>query len=354
MRMRAHPSSNFTYADAAGNIAHLYNANLPLLPHPVTGDTAVLVRNSADIWSELVPFDDLPLYLDPPGGYVQQENDTPDYTNLNVPMDRDTMPANLPEPRLRLRSQLALSVINGAKDKLSLQDVIRMKHTHRMLMAERVMDELIAAVRLSEPVGEVARALDVLEKWDRSADANSRGGVLFEAWVRRYTAAADSGAFYRVPWSPEKPTETPVGIGSPNAAVAALAQAVSDLAGRGIPLDAPWGDWHRVRRGSVDEPVSGCPATLGCFRALNFHRDPDGKLVADGADGWILAVEFDDVPRAFSVLAYGESDQEDSPHFDDQAAIFAHEQLKPVAFTDADIQKTTIVRYRPGEDPPIR
>ncbi|MCG6956982.1 MAG: penicillin acylase family protein [Gemmatimonadetes bacterium] len=352
MRMRAHPSSNFTYADAAGNIAHLYNANLPLIPDSLTGDTVPVVRSSADIWSELVPFDDLPLYLDPPGGYVHQENDTPDYTNLNVPMDRDTMPANLPAPRLRLRSQLALSVINGATEKLGLQDVIRMKHTHRMLMAERVMDELIAAVRASQPVGDVARALEVLERWDRSADANSRGGEIFEAWARRYAAAADSGAFYRVPWSPDRPTETPVGIGSPDAAVAALAQAVSDLAQLGIPLDAPWGDWHRVRRGSVDEPVSGCPATLGCFRALNFHRDPDGKLVADGADGWILAVEFDDVPRAFSVLAYGESDQEDSPHFDDQAAMFAHEKLKPVAFTDEDIRKTTIARYRPGEDPP--
>ncbi len=85
MRMRAHPTSNFTYADAGGNIAHYYNARLPLLPHPVTGDTAALAESSADIWSELVPWEDLPLYLNPPGGYVQQANDTPDYTNLNVP-----------------------------------------------------------------------------------------------------------------------------------------------------------------------------------------------------------------------------------------------------------------------------
>ena len=71
MKMRAHPTSNFTYAGRDGNIAHYYNVRLPLLPHPVTGDTAAFAATSADIWSELVPWESLPLYLNPPGGYVQ-------------------------------------------------------------------------------------------------------------------------------------------------------------------------------------------------------------------------------------------------------------------------------------------
>ena len=73
-------------------------------------------------------------------------------------------------------------------------------------------------------------------------------------------------------------------------------------------MDVAWGEIHRVRRGSVDVPVGGCSGALGCFRVLDFARDPtDGKLVANSADGWVLAVEFDDIPRAYSVLAYGES-----------------------------------------------
>ncbi|HSG47431.1 MAG TPA: penicillin acylase family protein, partial [Longimicrobiales bacterium] len=68
MEMRAHPSSNFTYADAAGNIVHLYNARLPLLPHEPTGDTAALARSAGDIWSELVPVSEMPLWVNPPGG----------------------------------------------------------------------------------------------------------------------------------------------------------------------------------------------------------------------------------------------------------------------------------------------
>ena len=39
MKMRARPTSNFTYADRAGNIYFLWNASLPLLPHPSVEDT---------------------------------------------------------------------------------------------------------------------------------------------------------------------------------------------------------------------------------------------------------------------------------------------------------------------------
>jgi acyl-homoserine-lactone acylase len=349
MRMRAHPFSNFTYADAAGNIAHLYNARIPRLPHEVTGDTAAFASSTAQVWTELVPFDELPLYLNPPGGYVQQANDTPDYTNLNVPLGRDTMPHNLPEPRLRLRSQLSLHLVDGDRE-VSLEDVVRMKHTSRMLLAEVLTDDLIEAVRDTGPSGAVAEALDVLEAWDRTAAADSRGGVLFTRWVQRYAETADTAAFYEDPWSPERPMETPRGLGSPAEAADAFAWTAGWFAGREIPADIAWGEIHRVIRGDVDEPASGCQATLGCFRVLSFEQLPDGRRAANRGDGWVLAVEFGEVPRAYTVLAYGQSTHVDSPHHADQAAMFARGEMKAVAFTDEDIERTLVRRYRPGSD----
>ena len=349
MRMRAHPSSNFTYADADGNILYLWNARVPLLPHAPTGDTAAVAHRVDDMWRELVPFDDLPRILNPPGGYLQQANDTPDYTNLRVPFDRDTLPANLPPRRLRLRSQLSLDLVDNDRV-LSLEEMIRLKHTPRMLLAERVVDELAAAVRAAAPSASVRRALDALEAWDRTAGAGSRGGVLFETWSRRYTQLADTAHLFDVKWSPERPTDTPRGIGSVDDAVAAFHWAVAELERRRVPLDVSWGEIHRVRVGRVDAPVSGCPALLGCFRVLSYREDDDGKLSAFRGDGWVLAVEFAAVPHAYSVLAYGESSREDSPHHDDQAAMFAAGRMKPVAFTDEDIARTTIARYHPGEE----
>lgn len=69
-----------------------------------------------------------------------------------------------------------------------------------------------------------------------------------------------------------------------------------------------------------------------------------------GGDGWVIAVEFRDVPRAYSILAYGESAREDSPHHTDQAEMFARGEMKRVAFAEQDIEAQTIRRYRPGSE----
>ena len=347
MRMRAHSSSNFTYADADGNIALYYNARLPALPHETTGDTAAVAESSADIWSELVPFEDLPLYLNPPGGYVLQSNDTPDFINLNVALDRDTVAPNLPEPRFRLRSQLSHDLIHG-DDRLGLDDVLALKHSPRMLLAERVLDELLDAVDDLGAATDLAEAVRVLRAWDRTAAATSRGGVLFERWADAYLNEADERA-YRVEWDADRPTATPEGIGAPGEAVAALYAAVGTMRADRLPLDVEWGAVHRVIRGDVDEPVSGCQGAHGCFRTLSFRRTGDGRLAVSSGDGWVLAVELGgDTPRARSVLAYGQSSSPTSPHHDDQAAMFAREETKAVAWTDEDIARAAIRRYRPG------
>ena len=290
MRMRAHPTSNFTYAD-----------------------------------------------------------DPPDYTNLSVPMDRDTVPSNLPERRLRLRSQLSLELAAGAGDGLTIEDVIELKHSPRMLLAERVVDELVAAAEAADDSG-LAEAVAVLGAWDRRAAADSRGAVLFERWAARYLADTADSLRWSEPWDPARPVATPNGLGDEVAAVEALKWAVASLRGEGIPLDTPWGDIHRVIRGDVDAPVSGYPPTLGCFRVLMFEPTEDGRRAANRGDSWVLLVEFGDVPRAYTVLAYGQTARNGAPHHADQATMFARGELKRVAWTEEEIRAATIRRYRPGEE----
>lgn len=347
MRMRAHPSSNFTYADAAGNIALYYNARIPSLPHPPTGDTAAVARSADDIWAELAPWESLPLYLNPPGGYVQQANDTPHYINLNVTLGLDTVPANLPEPRLRLRSQLSFDLIHG-DDELTLDEVIERKHSPRMLAAERMLDELLQIIGGSAAARELSEARDVLAAWDRTAAADSRGGVLFARWFDEYQELAD--AVFAEEWTPARPTDTPRGVASPGGAISALYHVVGDMRAEGVPLDVAWGDVHRVIRGDVDVPVSGCEGDMGCFRTLSFAETPDGRRAANRGDGWIFVVELGGpTPVGRSVLAYGQSNHEDSPHFDDQAEMFARGEMKVIRWTDADIGAGAVRRYRPGE-----
>lgn len=356
MRMRARTTSNFTYADRAGNIYYLWNAALPLLPHPPGDDLAVThVKNRNGMWTELVPFDSLPQVLNPPGGYVHNENSTHHYTNIRMPVVSKNAYPNFEEPRLSLRSQLAIQLING-EEKFSLEDIVKLKHNYRALLADRVKADLLAAVRKSSPTGDAASAIDLIEKWDNTTSADSRGSVIFQEWWRHYSgihgdnrqALPDEQRYAKV-WSINDPFNTPSGLADPKRAAESFAWAVDEVTKRYGRYDVAWGDVYRVRRGNVDVPVGGCGNDLGCFRIMGYTRQADGKFAATGGDGWTFAVEFGDVPRAYSVLAYGQSNRPESPYFSDQAAMFARGEMKPVAFTEVDIKKNASMTFRPGE-----
>ena len=116
MRMRAMKESNFTYADADGNIFYVWNAAIPALPHPSSGDTvAIPVASRSEVWQDLVPFDSLPQLLNPASGYLHNENDSFHYTNLEQLLEDPSVAAAWPERQLRLRSQLAIDLVRSAE-----------------------------------------------------------------------------------------------------------------------------------------------------------------------------------------------------------------------------------------------
>ena len=347
LAMRARSTSNLTYADRAGNILTIWMASLPEIPHAPTGDsTFTVAHTSADIWTHLVPLERLPQTLNPKGGYVHNENDAPHYANLNQRLDTANYPLNVERGPLGLRSQHALQLIANGRT-FSLEDVMVTKHSMRMLLADRVKPDLLKALRAAAPTGALAHADSVLRAWDNTVAPASRGGVLFESWWRRYSGLARDSA-YAEKWSLNALTSTPRGLGKPSLALDALAWAIDDVTTRYGAIDVSWGDVHRVRRGAVDVPVGGCSGLLGCFRVLQYETAPDGKLLANGGDGWVLAVEFGAArPRAYSVLAYGESADSTSPHYADQAAMFAKGTFKPVWWTEAEVKQHTVREYRP-------
>lgn len=351
MRLRARTTSSFTYADRAGNVFYVWNGLNPVLPHPSGGDSvATPARRTDEVFTHLIPWDSLPQLLNPKGGYVRNENDAPYHTNLHAILDRARYPANMPEPSLRLRSQLSLELIHDTRRR-TLEEVMALKNSYRMLLADRVKPDLLAAVRGTALTDAQRAAADLLARWDNTAAPESRGAVLFATWWQRYVEGRTADSMFAAPWDIRDPVRTPRGLRDPARAIEAFAWAVDETARRHGAVDVAWGDVHRVRVGGFDEPVGGCSGAMGCFRVLNFRTEPDGKRAVTGGDGWVIGVEFTDVPRAYSVLAYGQSNKPGHPHNGDQGRMFARGEYKRVAFTEADIEAQVIRRYRPGLEP---
>ncbi len=350
------PTSNFTYADAAGNILYLWNGQLPVRDESKDYRLDVPAERTADIWTRLHAVDDLPRKLNPRGGYIMNSNNPPRFVSLRDPLDMSKYPRSFERGPLALRPQLALDMIEE-RDRFSADDVIRLKYNTRMLIAERVKRGLIDAVTATADAPQEARdGAEALEAWDDRVAAGSRGAVLFEKFWETYSAATRTP--FETPWQEENPAKTPAGIGARRAAVNALADAVSATRQAYGSERVAWGEVNRFRVGTVDLPGDGGIGTLGCYRVMRFDAAPGervriagntggGKPLAGFGDAWVLLVDFSGGVNARSVVAYGQSSSLGSPHSADQLRIFANHDLRPVWYREDEVRAHVEREYRP-------
>ena len=354
LRQNHVPTSNFTYADADGNVLYVWNGRVPVRREGGDYRLDTEVSTTADLWPRLHDLDDYPRLLNPPGGYVQNANNPPRFVSARDPIDMSRYPSYFERGPLALRPQLALEMLE-AKDKFSVQDVIDLKYSTRLLLADRVKADVVAAVRNAADASAEARAgADVLDAWDNTASAASRGALLFQRFWDLYSGAVRSP--YAVAWDEANPATTPRGISDPAAAVTHLGAAVRAVRVEFGSESVAWGDVHRFRAGDLDLPADGAGGAYGAYRVMTF-QPAGGRRVAGHVagrpgpvgfgDAWILLVDFSKPGTAWSVLAYGQTTNPDSPHSRDQLELFASHRLRPALYAEADVKAHAIRTYRP-------
>ena len=65
-------------------------------------------------------------------------------------------------------------------------------------------------------------------------------------------------------------------------------------------------------------------------------------------NSFVAVVEFGEKVRALAVTAGGESGDPSSPHFNDQAQIYADGNLRPVYYYPEDLEGHIEREYKPG------
>lgn len=336
------PMFTVIYADRDGHILSLFNGQVPVRPagHAdwsglIPGDT------SATLWTRIHPYADLPRVADPPGGWVQNANSPPWYTTYPLALDPDRFPPYMAPRYLGWRERRGIRMLEE-HPRLSLETLVQLKYATRLELADRLLDDLLAAARPSREAT-TRQAADVLAAWDRAANPDSRGALLFLAWVNALPTLDRQtlSDLFATPFNPADPLHTPAGLKDPASAVRALmvaAARVNAVFGR---LDVPWGEVARLRRGAYDLPANGFPGDpFGVFRTLQIDQAtlaaPAPTPVVAG-DSYIAAVEFGATTRAQVLLTYGNASQPGSPHIGDQLPLAARGQLRPAWRTRAEI-----------------
>ena len=357
MRQNLVPTSNFTYADADGNILYLWNGRIPVRQNGGDYSLDIEVTRSSELWSTLHSLDDLPRLLNPPGGYIQNANNPPQFVSLQDPIDMARYPSYFERGSLALRPQLALDLLERAKN-MTVPDVIRLKYNTRMLLAERVRPALLEAVRAADnPSDDLRAGVTALEAWDGTVRADSKGAVLFQTFWDGYTALVRQPFAQR--WSPLNPASTPSGLADRGEALRQLEAAVRATRAAYGSESVAWGDVNRFKFGSVDLPGDGANGTYGTFRVMRFDRAQssqariagnlgDGRNLLGFGDAWVLLVDFAPPVTGWSVLAYGQTTNPASRHSWDQIRIFASHDLRRAWYTETEIKEHTTREYRPS------
>ncbi len=365
------PFFNVIYADRQGHIMYLFGGRQPVRQGGKWADYAGILpgNDPSALWTATFPWGALPRAIDPPGGFVANSNNPPWTSTFPEVIDPASFPAYVAPNFMALRPQNAALFLLSIP-RLTAAQVLAGKESTYMLLADRVLPDLIAAAQASGNAT-AQQAATVLAAWDRTADAQSKGGVLFERWFD--TAIADPAMpkddtinFYssyprfRIGWSADKPLSTPMGLAAPSQAVmdlVAAAQAVQQAYGA---LDVAWGDVHRTVLVTHDpafqqaipvsnDPESGPDDPFGPVRVVNPFPAQDGtqKLWSYGGDGYVQIVEFaPDGAHAQALLGYGNASRPGSPHIADQLPLFDAKTLRPAWRTRQEVEQHTISREK--------
>lgn len=333
MAMQALPSINYVYGDADGNIALLYNGQMPARRAGFDWRKYLPGDQSDLIWQGYLPFDQVPLLVNPGSGFIVEANSTP--FRASAPTDdlrAEDFPASMGvETQMTNRAFRELELF-GADTSISGEEFLAYKYDNAY-STQSDLAALITEVTSIDAAddAEIAAAQEILRGWDRRTNLENRGAALGVLLGEPVIRAQLNGK------EPPEPLR-------------ALRDAIATLKTHFGRLDPTWGEVNRIVRGKVDLPIQGGPDTL---RAVYGQAsEEDGRLLAQGGDTFIMVVEWDQGGNinSQSIHQFGSATlDETSPHFADQTPIFAEEKLTPVLLEWAELEPNIAESYRPGQ-----
>jgi len=339
LQMAQIPFWNVMYADRFGDIFYLFNGLVPQRGQDAWAywDRVVPGGKSADIWTEVHPYEDLPKVKNPANGWLQNANDPPWTSTIPMTLNPDDYPGYMAPRYMPFRPQRSARMLLE-DESVTFEELQEYKLSTRLEFADRILDDLARAVDSLGSDGARA-AMDHLEAWDRTADAESTGTLLFFNWAQKF--GPYRGSNYAVAWDEEAPTTTPDGLADPARAVQLLEASAEEITGKYGTLEVPWGDYYRINYNGKDLPANGTDGSLGVFRVAWPGSGDEDHLYVGGGDSWVGVIEFADSVRAKVLLSYGNATQPGSPHFGDQLELFSRKEFRDAWFTDSAIESNT-------------
>lgn len=322
MAMQAIVSFNYVYADRGGNIYFLHNGRIPERQTGWDWQKYLPGDRSDLIWQRQIDFESMPQLTNPKSGYLLSTNQDPfKVTALRDNLNRaDYAPELGFQTRMTNRADRGLRLF-AAAGRMSEDDFIAVKWDKGYDPSSRAMRYVWQVQHLVfEADSPAEKGQKLLATWDGSTALDNRAAalavcILSEEWKaeQKQKPAPDIAPVYDT----------------------CLAEIMTAF-GR---LDPLWSERNRLIRGETNIALGGGPDVL---RAIYGLAEPNGQLKAVAGDGLVVytAWDKDGKQSGGTVHNFGAaSTRPNSPHYADQAPLYAAEKFRPVALTRDDVLK---------------
>lgn len=364
MEMGANPSNNTVYADAEGNIAYWHGNFLPKRdPHydwskPVDGTT------KATEWQGYHTVEESVHIYNPENGWLQNCNSTPYTVAGKYSPNKSNYVAYLAPDGENYRGINAVNVLNQEK-KYTIDKVISAGYNRKLAAFEDLIPALLKAYTnygsyVSDKDSlytQLAGPIAILKNWDFTSSENSIATTLAIEWGQRlqYDINRINGEDI------VQKTRGFAELAGPNTLLIPLLATINDLQSRFGSWQLPWGEINRFQRISsaienkfddakASYPVGFASSAWGMLPSYSSRQFPGTKKrYGIHGNSFIAAVEFGNKIKAKSLLAGGESGDEQSPHFFDQGEMYSKRIFKDVLFYKEDVLKHAVQSYHPGK-----
>ena len=333
---------NQVAADTDGAIRFLWGGRVPVRPEGSGFRGAMDGSTSETLWamSSVVPLADMPQVTNPPCGYVQNCNNSPQTTTgTDVDPPASTYPRGVGGGGGDTVRSWYLKKRLAEKDTMSI-DVARDIATDPYMIPHAPMSRLLAHSweQYGDAYGkrdEIAESVEGILAWDGNPTVNSPVPTIFTLWLWK--------AFNERVMLPVSLMEKSLEEVDRKFAMKlfrGMFQAQEELRSL-IPFPrVPWGMMHIIRRGNRVWPVE--TGMYPAISLMNANLVPNGKKLEDlncvvGSAYVGFHVLGKDGIRSESIMPLGQTDREDLPYVDAMTNLFAMGELKPLPFTDAEL-----------------